>query len=226
MISSLRRAGRQRRLAPRGRADAADDLLRVGVLEQVAERAGVERAEDPVAVGERGEHDHPRRRPGLHDRARGLDAVELGHLEVHEHDVGLGARARARPPRAVGGGPDDLDVLGAARAAASSAVAHERVVVGESSRITRAAPPGGRACPRRATESTLSVAAGLVGEVAHQAQAEVAAGASILVVGREAAAVVRDARARGPFARRRATLDVRRRRAWARALRSASWATR
>ena len=46
----------------RRRADAAHDLVGGRVLQQVADRAGVERARDPPAIGERGEHEHGRRR--------------------------------------------------------------------------------------------------------------------------------------------------------------------
>ena len=50
-------AGVQRRLAARGGADAAQQLVRLGVLEQVAARAGVERGEHLDAVAERGQDD-------------------------------------------------------------------------------------------------------------------------------------------------------------------------
>jgi hypothetical protein len=78
----VRGARGQRRLAPGSGADAADDLVGVGVLEQVAERAGVECAENPVAVGERGQHHDPGRRPRRDQRTGDFDPVELGHLQV------------------------------------------------------------------------------------------------------------------------------------------------
>ena len=58
----LGRLRRQRRLAAGGGADARAQLVGLGVLEQVADRAGVERGQDAVAVGERRQHDHVRRR--------------------------------------------------------------------------------------------------------------------------------------------------------------------
>jgi hypothetical protein len=47
-----RRARVQRRVAGGGRADGAQQLVGLGVLEQVADRAGLERLEDPRPVAE------------------------------------------------------------------------------------------------------------------------------------------------------------------------------
>ena len=98
------RPGVQRRLAAGGGADAVEQVLRLGVLEQVADRAGVQGGHDPLPVGERREHDDLQlvspRRGRLHDPPGRLDAVDAGHLQVHQHHV-----------RPVPG--DDLDGLGA-----------------------------------------------------------------------------------------------------------------
>ena len=105
-----RRLRVERRLAPRGGADAADQLVGLGVLEQVADGAGVERGED----ASRSENDVSTTTCARLGRsriaARRLDAVEVRHREVHQHDVGAGlggdelTRLRAvggrrRPPR-------------------------------------------------------------------------------------------------------------------------------
>ncbi|HWF51555.1 MAG TPA: hypothetical protein VG294_13030 [Solirubrobacteraceae bacterium] len=45
-------------------------------------------------------------------RARGLDSVELGHLQVHEHHVGGKVERRRDRLAAVGGGAEDVDVVG------------------------------------------------------------------------------------------------------------------
>ena len=73
----------------------------VDVLEQIAARARLERAQDPRAVGERREHEHRRLRAARRACRRVASMPSSArHVEVHEHDVGLelGARAR-RPPR-------------------------------------------------------------------------------------------------------------------------------
>ena len=88
-----------RRLAAGHGADAVEDVVGLGVLEQVADRAGVERAHDPLGVGVRRQHQHVGQLLG-DDRAGGADAVDARHLQVHQHDVGPGPRAPPRaPPR-------------------------------------------------------------------------------------------------------------------------------
>jgi hypothetical protein len=70
---------RERRLVAGGGADRRVDLLGLGVLQQVAERAGVEHLHDPLPIGERREHDNPRvRSPGQHTLGN-LDAVQVRH---------------------------------------------------------------------------------------------------------------------------------------------------
>ena len=49
--------GVERRLTARGGLDRGVDLVGLGVLQQVADRAGIERLHDALAVGERREHD-------------------------------------------------------------------------------------------------------------------------------------------------------------------------
>ena len=81
------------------RTDCAGELLRLGVLEEVAGRAGVERTKDPLAVGERREHDDRDSRLALLDPTCRLDPVQHGHLDVHQDDVRHEVRRTTRPPR-------------------------------------------------------------------------------------------------------------------------------
>ncbi len=62
--------------------------------------------------------------------AGGLDPVELGHADVHQHDVGLQVPGLRDRVEAVGGLADDLQiVLGVEDHAEPGA--HERLVVGD-----------------------------------------------------------------------------------------------
>ena len=97
--SACRRAGVERRLAPRGGAQGLRDLLRLRVLQKVAD---LRRRRGPAGSGR-----DPRRTSARRPRTSGwvaaicprrLDAVEHRHLEVHQHDVGLGLERSARPP--------------------------------------------------------------------------------------------------------------------------------
>jgi hypothetical protein len=99
--------------------------LRLGVLQQVTARAGVQRPEHTGSVGEGSQHHDPRLRPRRDDLARRLDAVHPGHLEVHQHDLrlplagechGLGAGAGRSRELDVGmAGESLLDALSARR---------------------------------------------------------------------------------------------------------------
>jgi len=79
---------RQQRL-PRGDdADGRQQLLGRPFLEQEPARAGPQRAEHVLVEIERGQDQHPRRRPADRDPPGGLDAVQHRHADVHEHHVG------------------------------------------------------------------------------------------------------------------------------------------
>ena len=81
-------------------ADRRDELLGRRVLEQEAARAGSQRGVDVLVEVERGQDQHARSAAGREcSRAGGLDAVHAGHADVHQHDVGRGARATVGPPR-------------------------------------------------------------------------------------------------------------------------------
>jgi hypothetical protein len=85
-----------------------------------------------LVVIERGQHDdaHAAQRRVGGDRLGGLQAVEAGHADVHQHDVGDEAARRVGRLVAVGGLADHLDAVlrGQQR---PKARAHERLVVGE-----------------------------------------------------------------------------------------------
>ena len=118
-LSSARAAFGSSGASPRAAASIAfASSSGLGVLEQVAGRAGVERAEDPLAVRERREDDD--RDLGLRglDPARRLDPVERRHLEVHQHDVAAALGAERDGLLAVGRRADELDVRERRRAAA------------------------------------------------------------------------------------------------------------
>jgi hypothetical protein len=118
----------ERRVAAGRGPDARGELVRLGVLQQVADRARVERRGDAHVVRERGEHEHRRTHAQAGDPARRLDAVDARHLEVHEHDVRLAVEGQVDRLLAVGGHADHLDV-GHAGEQAVQARAYEVVVV-------------------------------------------------------------------------------------------------
>jgi hypothetical protein len=89
-----RRGRRHYRVAGRDRPDRGQQLLRLGVLQQEAAGAGAQRWEHVLVEVERGQDDHPRRRGAVavDQHTSRLDAVEPGHADVHQHDVGGGDR--------------------------------------------------------------------------------------------------------------------------------------
>jgi hypothetical protein len=80
-------------------------------LQQVAARAGAHRGEDRVVVLEHRQHEHPDVGAARDDLARRLDAVQLGHLDVHHDDVGLQLLRHGHGLGAVDGLADHLDEL-------------------------------------------------------------------------------------------------------------------
>ena len=73
---------------------AASSSSGCGVLEQEAAGAGAQRGEHVLVEVERRQDDHARRRVAvaLDQHPRRRDAVEPGHADVHQHDVGGGDR--------------------------------------------------------------------------------------------------------------------------------------
>jgi len=87
--------GRQEPVAHGDGPDARDELLGRLVLEHEPAGAGVQRLVDVLVEVERREHEHPRVGPLDEDPARRLQAVELRHADVHEHEIGLDAQRPA-----------------------------------------------------------------------------------------------------------------------------------
>lgn len=89
-----------------------EQLLWVGVLQQLANRPAIEGDEDAIPLGERGQDHHPNVGARRKDLACGLDSVAHWHRQVAEHYVvveTLGRRHRLLP---VGRRTHDLDVIG------------------------------------------------------------------------------------------------------------------
>ena len=91
-------------------AYGVEELLRTGVLQQEAARAGLEGVEE-VVVAVEGRHDDDVPEVVGDEVAGGLDAVHPRHLDVHQHDVGAGRAGPFDRLEAVGGLADDLDVV-------------------------------------------------------------------------------------------------------------------
>src|SRR6476646_2993145 len=100
----------ERRFAAGGCVDAANELLGLGVLQQIADGAGAQRLDDPLPVHERGQDDHLDAGSLGRDPAGRLDASDAGHREVHEHDVGSLLDAERDGCLAVADGADDLEI--------------------------------------------------------------------------------------------------------------------
>jgi hypothetical protein len=78
-------------------------------FEQEAAGAGAERAEDVLVDLEGGQDDHLCGRRRLEQFGGRGDAVEVGHADVHEHDIGtVVSRTLDREPAVLRFG-DDLD---------------------------------------------------------------------------------------------------------------------
>lgn len=121
--------GRRQRFTAPDRADGGRQVLGRDVLEQKAAGSGGQRrVHVPVEV-EGGQHEDARRVGDGEDPAGGLQAVQLGHPDVHQDDVGPGAPYRLHRFVAVGGLRDDVDAVGAE--GQPEARAHQRLVVGD-----------------------------------------------------------------------------------------------
>ena len=118
----------------RGGADAAQQLVGLGVLEQVADGAGVERVEDALAVGEGRQDDDC-----VSGRAARCAAVaSMPSMSGIERSISTTsgcvlARRASTASLAVGGRADDLDVVGRADEPAQPGADHG-VVVGDAGR--------------------------------------------------------------------------------------------
>jgi hypothetical protein len=152
------RAGRfrgERRLAARRSADRRHELVRLRVLEQVADGAGVERLQDALPVRERREDDDGGFCRLAEEPTGRLDAVEARHLEIHQHDVGFSLSRDAHSLVAVGGDADYLDAVGRPQEVLEPSPHHGVVVRQQhadhgdgTSSVTRVPEPGSESTSR------------------------------------------------------------------------------
>ena len=92
-------------------ADRGHELVGLDVLQHVADRAGVQRAEHVVVVIERGEDQDLDLRVRPVDPPRGLRAVHHRHADVHQDDVRPQAFRHANRLGAVLGDPRHRDLV-------------------------------------------------------------------------------------------------------------------
>ena len=157
-----------------GLADRLHEVVGLGVFEQVADGAGVQRRPDAGLLGEGGEHDDASVGASGQDLAGGLDTVHAGHRQVHQHDVGPSGGRRVRRPRTRPPRRRRLQYRGRRRASRSGlggpAGGRRRPARGSPRHLGRSAPrvapvsrakrrsaPGGEASrlvPRPAADST------------------------------------------------------------------------
>ena len=95
---------------------------------------------DVLVKVERGQDQDARRgSPGDEPRVASMPSMH-GHADVHQHDVGLERRARARWPRGRRAASPTTSMSGSASRIIRKPVAHERLVVGDERRGSRAPP--------------------------------------------------------------------------------------
>jgi hypothetical protein len=144
--------GRQHGLALVDDLDRRDELLRRGVLEEEAARAGAQPVVD-VLVEIEGREDEDAR-GGLHRReASGrLEPVDVGHPDVHQRDVGSKAPDGGHGLLPVGGFAEDLDARLLVEQGAKARPHHGLIVgdddadghalgIGRTARTTNPPPP-------------------------------------------------------------------------------------
>ena len=131
LVEELRRHRRRdQALALDHGADGLGHLLDRDLLEQVAVGAGLDRLVEVVLLVADREHEDLGGGHEVADLTGRLDAVDLGHADVHEHDVGGQLLGLGHGLLAVLGLGDDLDaVLGAEHDV--EAAAEQRLVVGD-----------------------------------------------------------------------------------------------
>ncbi len=110
--------------------DGVDEPVTGGIFEQITGGARLNGVENPLLVGQGGEHQHPGRRESADDLAGRLNAVDSGHLEVHERHVRLMACDEFDGLGAVDGHAEDFD-RGDARKQRSEAFANDLLVVAD-----------------------------------------------------------------------------------------------
>jgi hypothetical protein len=102
---------RQQRLPSGHHPDGGEEILGWGRLQQEPAGADLQRLEHVVVALEGGEDQHPGLVPGgCEDPPSGLQAVQSGHLDVHQHHGRTVATDRVDGLLAVLSLGDDLDV--------------------------------------------------------------------------------------------------------------------
>src|SRR5918992_306782 len=99
-----------------------------GLLEEIAARSGVERLLDVLEGGEHRQNEHARLGRARMELAHRLHAVQLGHGDVHDDDIGPQLACQTQRLAAVGGGAGDLDALIAAQERGKPVADHGVVV--------------------------------------------------------------------------------------------------
>ena len=125
--------------------DGVGELLGTDVLDEEAAGARLHGLVDVLVEVEGREDEDVGGALVVQEPARGLQAVELGHADVHEHDVGLVLADARERLSAVGGLGDDLDVLLGVEDHAEAA-AHECLVVGDEDPDHGLGSSGSHAC--------------------------------------------------------------------------------
>src|SRR5205823_10181364 len=103
--------GGQRGLAGGSLADRVDHVFGGAVLHEVAGGARPDGVDEHLPVGVHGEDHHLGPRELVAHAAGGGHAVEHGHGDVHEHDVGTELLGQPDGLLAVGGLADDVEAV-------------------------------------------------------------------------------------------------------------------
>src|SRR5437588_1095903 len=149
------------------RVNRRDELVRGRRLQQEPRRAGPERVDDVLVEVECREHQHANPVSALDDAPSGVDPVQPGHADVHQHDVRSRFAGTLDGLVSVARLPDHLEVrLGVEDQPETGS--HERLVVGEQNadhaptgkRARTSKPPPARrpassSPPQRATRSRM-----------------------------------------------------------------------
>lgn len=111
-------------------ANGLDDLRAGRALEDVAGGARPHGGVEAAVVVAHGEHEHRTGEAVTQDAAGGLDAVDAGHLQIHQHDIGMERCGRGDHLVSVGCLADEVEPAGVGDETAQT-IAEERMVIGD-----------------------------------------------------------------------------------------------